>query len=125
MTGCSICEKEMTAINQDINTCERCLQWIKESLVLVKTKDGNEDKHGTTNFTRTQNDDEQEYVRIPIAGENESDYGDSDEYEEEEDSILPYLEGDDLEDTNSTNTEDSDVTSLPIHCTRTIRICNG
>jgi hypothetical protein len=65
-------------------------------------------------MTKTQNDDEQEFMRIPIAGENDSDYDDSNEFEEEEDSTMPYLEEDDLEDTNSTNTEDSDVQSLPI-----------
>jgi hypothetical protein len=115
MTVCSVCEKEMPTINPGINTCIKCQQWINESLELnTKKEDNNEDKDSTSTFTRTQNDDEQELVRIPIAGENESDYEDSDEYEEEEDSLFPDRAEDDLEDTNSNNTEDSDVQSLPI-----------
>jgi hypothetical protein len=43
------------------------------------------DKQEKGNLTRTHTDDEKEFERIPIAEENESDYEDSDEYEEEED----------------------------------------
>ena len=57
-------------------------------------------------MAKSQIDDETEFDRIPIAGENESDYEDSDEYEEEEDSIFPYLEGEDNDDNNSTDTEE-------------------
>jgi hypothetical protein len=115
MTLCSVCEKEMPTITTGINTCTMCKQWIKESLELIAKKDDDkEENHGKGNFTRTQNDDEQEFERIPIAGENESDCEDSDEYEEEEDSSLLYLDGEDLEDTNSTNTEDSHFESVPI-----------
>jgi hypothetical protein len=57
-------------------------------------------------MAKSQIDDETEFDRIPIAGENESDYEDIDESEEEEDSILPYLEGEDNDDNNSTDTEE-------------------
>jgi hypothetical protein len=42
------------------------------------------------------------------------DYEDSDEYEEEEDSTLPYLDGEDIEDANSTVTEDNDFHNAPV-----------
>jgi hypothetical protein len=89
---CSICETEMPKSNLDINTCQLCLQWIKESKDLINKNDNEEeDNIARDNATRSQGDDEIECSRIPIAGENESDYEDSDEYEEEEDSIFPYL----------------------------------
>ncbi len=60
-------------------------------------------------MTRTQTDDETEFQRIPIAGENESDYEDNDEYEEEEDLRMPYLDQEDLDEANSTDTEDDAI----------------
>jgi hypothetical protein len=111
-TLCSVCENEMSTPKPGIYTCNKCQQWIKECLEIIAIKD--EDKQEKGNLTRTQRDDETEFERIPIAGENESDCEDSDEYEEEEDSSLPYLDGEDLEDTNSTNTEDSHFESVPI-----------
>ena len=43
------------------------------------------------NMTRSQVDEETEFARIPIAGENDSDYDtDSTEIEEEEVSSLPH-----------------------------------
>jgi hypothetical protein len=38
MTMCSICETEMPNRNLDINTCQLCLQWIKESKDLINKK---------------------------------------------------------------------------------------
>ncbi len=115
MTMCSICEKEVPKINHDINTCQLCLQWIKESKDLINKNDNVEDDNVVKeNATRSQGDDEIEFNRIPIAGENESDYEDSDEYEEEEDSTFPYLDGEDLEDANSSDTEDNDFQSVPV-----------
>ncbi len=112
-TRCSICEMDMPKINQDINTCQMCLQWIKESTNLIN-KNEEDDTFAKENATRSQRDDEIEFSRIPIAGENESDYEDSDEYEEEEDSTFPYLDGEDNEDTNSNDTEDADFQSIPV-----------
>jgi hypothetical protein len=94
----------MLTTNPGIITCQRCQQWTQKCLKLTEQKnDDNEEKQTQGTLARTQTDDETEFDRIPIAGENESDYGDSDEYEEEEDSSLPYLDGEDLEDTNSTD----------------------
>ncbi len=112
---CSICETEMPKINPDINTCQLCLQWAKESKDLINKNDHEEDDNFVKeNATRDQGDDEMEFSRIPIAGENESDYEDSDKYEEEEDSTLPYLDAEDLEDANSTDTEDNVLQSVPV-----------
>ena len=57
MTLCSICEKEMPKLDPGINTCQRCLQWIKESTDLINTvnKEENSIKKGNE---RTQGDDE-------------------------------------------------------------------
>jgi hypothetical protein len=108
---CSICEREMHKLNLGINTCQEFQQWIQRS---TKKNDDYEAKHEKERMAKSQIDDETEFDRITIAGENESDYEGSDEYEEEEDSILPYLEGEDNEDTNSTDTEDSELQSDPI-----------
>jgi hypothetical protein len=49
------------------------------------------------------------------AGENDSDYNtDSDEYKEEEDSRLPYLDGDDREEDNPSDTDDDEFQLIPI-----------
>jgi hypothetical protein len=113
MTLCSICEREIPKVNPGINICQRCLQWIKESTDLINKKDDEaEDKFDKVNATRNQGDDEIEFNRIPIAGENESDYDDSDEYEEEEDFTFLYLDGEDLEEANSTDTT---TTQVPQH----------
>jgi hypothetical protein len=114
MAICSVCEKEMNTTNPSIITYQRCQQWIEECLKPIGQKQDKEQIHGKVNMTRNQTDDETEFHRIPIAGENESDYGDSDEYEEEEDSILPYLEGEDNDDSNSTDTDDSEFQNVPI-----------
>ncbi len=110
MKLCSICERDMHNLNLEINTCQECLQWIQRST----QNEDYESKNEKARMIKSQIDDETEFDRIPIAGENESDYEDSDEYEEEEDSILPYLEGEDNDDTNSTDTEDSVLQSVPI-----------
>ncbi len=110
MTICSVCEREMHKLNLGINTCQGCLQWIRRS---TQNNDDYEAKHEKERMAQSQIDDETEFDRIPTAGENESDYEDSDEYEEEEDSILPYLEGEDNDDNNSTDTEDSELQSIP------------
>jgi hypothetical protein len=114
MPLCFICEKEMPKLNHGINTCQRCLQWIKESTDLINKDNEEEDNFEKGNATRNQGDDKIEFHRIPIAGENESDYEDSDEYEEEEDSTFPYLYGEDLEEANSTDTEDSEFQNVPV-----------
>jgi hypothetical protein len=76
ITLCSVCEKEMFATNIGINTCTWCQEWIKDSLELIAKKDDKE-KCDKGNSTKIQRDDETEFKRIPIAGENESDYEDS------------------------------------------------
>jgi hypothetical protein len=115
MSMCSICEKEMPKLNPGINTFQLCLQWIKESKDLINKNDNEEyDNFAKENATRSQGDDEIEFNRIPIAGENESDCEDSDNYEDEEDSTFPYLDGEDLEDAKSTEIEDNDFQSVPV-----------
>ncbi len=111
MTVCSICERDIHRLNHDINTCQECQQWIQRS---TQKNDDYEAKHEKERMAKSQIDDETEFDRIPIAGENKSDYEDSDEYEEEENSILPYLEGEANEDTNSTDTEVSELQNVPI-----------
>jgi hypothetical protein len=124
MTLCSICEQEMSKLDPGIHTCQRCLQWIKESTDLIN-KDNKEEDNFKQGNARTQGDDEIEFNRIPIAGENESDYEDSDEYEEEEDSTFPDLHGEDLEEANSTDTEDSEFQSVRSRSYSIIRTYRG
>ena len=105
MTLCSVCDQEMPRSKPGINTCQECQQWVMDS------KDLN-----TTKFqTKAQNDDETEFQRIPIAGENDSDYDtDSDEYKEEENSRLPYLDGVHREDDHSSDNDDDEFIGIPI-----------
>jgi hypothetical protein len=66
-----------------------CQQWVNECLDLItKKNDDSEEKQAQGNLTRTQTDDETKFERIPIAGENESNYENSDEYEEDKDSWI-------------------------------------
>ena len=51
MTLCSVCEREMPKLNQGINTCQRCLQWIKDSTDLI-----NKDNEEEENFKRISMD---------------------------------------------------------------------
>ncbi len=76
-------------------------------------EDKGEDKTITNIMSRSQVDDETEIARIPIAGENDSDYDtDSSETEEEEDSILPqcYV----LDESSEVNSDITEDESLPI-----------
>jgi hypothetical protein len=111
MTLCSVCDQEMPKIRPGINTCQECQQWVIDCKGLVE----NEERHTRDNMTKTQNDDETEFARIPIAGENDSDYDtDNDEYKEEEDSRLPYLDGDDRAKDNLSDTDDDEFQLIPI-----------
>ena len=92
MTLCSVCDQEMSKIRPGINTCQECQQCVNECKEInTQNNEDCETKHQKERMSKAQNDDETEFDRIPIAGENESDYEDSDDIEEEEDSILPYL----------------------------------
>jgi hypothetical protein len=101
----------MSKISPGINTCQECQQWVNDCKGLVE----NEETHTRDNMTKTQTDDETEFARIPIAGENDSDYDtDSDEYKEEEDSRLPYLDGDNRVKDNLSDTDDDEFPLIPI-----------
>jgi hypothetical protein len=111
MMLCSVCDQEMSKISPGINTCQECQQWVNDCKGLVE----NEETHTRDNMTKTQTDDETEFARIPIAGENDSDYDtDSDEYKEEEDSRLPYLDGDNRVKDNLSDTDDDEFPLIPI-----------
>jgi hypothetical protein len=66
MTLCSVCEKEMPTLNYDISTCQRCQQWIKESLELTAKNDSDKEDNFDKGNTRTQRDDETEFKRISM-----------------------------------------------------------
>jgi hypothetical protein len=105
MTVCSICEREINKLNLGINTCQECLQWIQRS---TQKNDDYEAKHEKERMEKSQIDDETD-----MTGSRSQEK--MNEYDEEEDSSLPYLEGEDNEDTNSTDTaEDSELQNVPI-----------
>jgi hypothetical protein len=76
-----------------------------------------------TAYAKEEHDDELEYIRIPIAGEDSEDYEDDDETEEVEDEALPLLQPTQHEDVNTTTgVIDDDIAYLIGHVDGVVQV---